>query len=361
MDLGPKAMYSPGMARKFNSISGLLAHGCDTVIDVRSPGEFAEDHIPGAINLPALSDEERAQVGTIYVQSSAFQAKKIGAAMVARNAADHLDGPLANKDGGWRPLVYCWRGGQRSGSFASILEQIGWRVEVIEGGYRSYRRMVVEMLHDQPLPHRLVLLDGYTGTAKTALLQIMAERGVQVLDLEGMAEHRGSIFGRRSVPQPSQKAFEGALSVALAGMDPNRPTVVEAESSKVGACVLPPSLWAAMRDAPRMRVSAPLAARADYLVSAYSDLLESPQELKTTLGFLRQMQGREAVEAWQAMVDSRAYHELAAALMQAHYDPRYEKSRNRSTTTVLGDISTQTLDAEALDRVATRLIDLLPG
>lgn len=358
MDLGHFRGYSTHMARHFESLRDILSHDYDTVIDVRSPSEFAEDHIPGAINLPALSDAERAEVGTIYVQSSAFRAKKIGAAMVARNAATHLDGPLAQKDGAWRPLIYCWRGGQRSGSFASILSQIGWRAEVIEGGYRSYRRMVVAALHDAPLRHRLILLDGYTGTAKTDLLPPLTERGVQTLDLEGLAAHRGSIFGHRAIPQPSQKAFEGRVAAALATLDPNRPTVVEAESSKIGTCQIPPSLWAAMCQAPRIRVSASLEARAEYLVRAYDDLLATPEDLKATLGFLRRMQGREKVEHWQALVDAGNYRDLAAELMQTHYDPRYAKSRDRTEFELYGDVRAVDLTPEGLEDVADRVVRL---
>ena len=170
------------MPLKLTTLKQVFQAPFDTVIDVRSPAEFAEDHIPGAISLPALGNEERARVGTIYTQDTPFKARKIGAALVARNVAAHLDGPLADKPGGWQPLVYCWRGGQRSGSFASILSQIGWRAQTIEGGYRSYRRLVVQAMHEEALPHRLILLDGNTGTAKTELLALLAA-------------HRGSLFG----------------------------------------------------------------------------------------------------------------------------------------------------------------------
>ena len=235
------------MPLTFDSLSAIHAAPFDTLIDVRSPAEYAEDHIPGAISLPVLSDAERARVGTIYTQQSAFRARKIGAALVARNAAKHIEGPLADHDGGWRPLVYCWRGGQRSGSFASILAQIGWRAETVAGGYRTYRRLVVRAMHEAPLPHRLVLLDGNTGTAKTELLGLLAARGVQVVDLEGLAAHRGSLFGAVARAQPSQKAFEGALAAAFDSLDTARPVVVEAESSKVGEVLVPPSVWAAKR------------------------------------------------------------------------------------------------------------------
>ena len=178
-----------------NSLESLKEFTADTIIDVRAPAEYADDHLPGAINLPVLDDTQRAEIGTIYKRNP-FMARKRGAAVVALNAANHLQGPLAAKDGGWQPLIYCWRGGQRSGAFATILEQVGWRVQLLEGGYRSYRREVVKALYDRPLLHRLMLIGGSTGTAKTALLHQLAAKGAQILDLEGIATHRGSLFGR---------------------------------------------------------------------------------------------------------------------------------------------------------------------
>ncbi|MBT8477242.1 MAG: tRNA 2-selenouridine(34) synthase MnmH, partial [Alphaproteobacteria bacterium] len=265
------------------SLSDLAALQADTVIDVRSSAEFAEDHLPGAINLPVLSDAERAEVGTIYVQDSAFRARRIGAALVAANAARHLQGPLADKDGSWQPLVYCWRGGQRSASFAAILTQVGWRTQVLTGGYRSYRRIVAQALYDDDWPTPLTLLDGNTGTAKTELLHLLAARGVQTLDLEGLARHRGSIFGPVAEAQPSQKAFESAIAGQLAGFDPARPVVIEAESSKIGDLLVPPSLWKAMAVAPRIEVAAPLGARAEYLTRAYADLEAAPDRVHAQL------------------------------------------------------------------------------
>ncbi|MEO1001278.1 MAG: tRNA 2-selenouridine(34) synthase MnmH, partial [Pseudomonadota bacterium] len=253
------------MAESFTDLAALRAAGFDDWIDVRSPAEFAEDHLPGAINLPVLSNAERAEVGTIYVQESRFRAKRIGAAKIARAVARHLDGPLSDRPAGWRPLVYCWRGGQRSGAMATILTQIGWRAETLSGGYRSWRRHVVAALYDTPLAHRLVLLDGNTGTGKTALLPRLAERGVQVIDLEGLAAHRGSLFGGVAEPQPAQKLFDSRVMAALSALDAGRVTVVEAESNHIGRLLVPPSLWAAMKLAPRIAISAPLPARAAFL------------------------------------------------------------------------------------------------
>ncbi len=349
------------MAIRFPSLSALRAHGFDDVIDVRSPAEYSEDHIPGAISLPVLSNAERARVGTIYTQEAPFKARKVGAALVARNAAAHIEGPLKDKDGGWRPLVYCWRGGQRSGSFASILAQIGWRAEVIEGGYRSYRRLVAAAMHDDPLPHRLVLIDGNTGTAKTEILARLADLGTQVVDLEGLAAHRGSVFGPVARPQPSQKAFEGALADAFDRLDPARPVVVEAESSKIGDLGVPPSVWAAMRAAPRVRLSAPLPARARYLASAYSDIVSDASRLQATLDLLMPLQGRHRVADWTALAREGKFEALAAELMQHHYDPRYAKSRAGREGGTLAEIALDGLSERDIGQAAERVAATLEG
>jgi len=332
-----------------------MAHRFDTVIDVRSPAEFADDHLPGAINLPVLSNDERAKVGTIYVQQSRFLARKIGAALVFRNAAAHVETQLMDKPGGWRPLVYCWRGGQRSGSFAWMLGQIGWRAEVIDGGYRSYRRLVKKALYDTPLPHHLVALDGYTGTAKTAILQVLRGRGVQVLDLEGLAGHRGSLLGGLAAPQPGQKAFESALAAALVGLDPARVVLIEAESSKIGARIIPPCLWTAMRHAPRIEITAPIDARTSYLVRAYDDILSDTETLRARLDPLRHFRGHAVVDAWFAMIGAGNKPGLTRALMMQHYDPAYDKSRHAHPFESLAKVNADTLDDTGLAQAASQI------
>lgn len=317
------------MAVALTSLTQIAALGFDTIIDVRSPAEWAEDHVPGAISLPVLSNDERARVGTIYKQESPFRARKVGGALVARNAAAHLEGPLADKDGGWKPLVYCWRGGMRSGSFATILRSVGWRADVIEGGYKAWRRLVVAQVYDLPVPAPVVVLDGNTGSAKTAVLALLAARGVQVIDLEALARHRGSLFGAMPGGQPSQKAFEGALALALAGLDPARPVVIEAESAKVGNCRLPPRLWRAMVAAPRIEIVAPRAERARHLAQAYGDLIADPARLAATIALLRPLHAAGVIAEWQAMAAAGAYEPLADSLMALHYDPRYARHRAR--------------------------------
>jgi len=312
--------------RILTSLVDLRHLPADTIIDVRSPSEFSEDHVPGAINLPVLSDAQRAEVGTIYVQDSAFKARKIGGALVAQNTATHLQGPLADHGGDWQALVYCWRGGQRSGAFATILNQVGWRVEILKGGYQSYRRLVVSTLYDTPLTHRIMLIEGGTGTAKTALLHHLSNAGAQILDLEGLAGHRGSLFGATADGQPAQKMFETLLAEALGNLDPTRITFVEAESSKIGERMIPPSVWAKMQTAPRIAISAPLSERATFLCRAYADLTTDAETLTSQIDQLRPYHGREVIEAWHAMAGTADWHSLASGLISAHYDPRYAKS-----------------------------------
>ena len=327
------------MALTLASLTDLAALRFDDIIDVRAPSEFAEDHLPGAINLPVLDDGERARVGTVYKQVAPFAARKIGAALVARNVARHLEGALADRTGGWRPLLYCWRGGQRSGAFATILGQIGWRVETIAGGYKAWRGLVLKQL--ETAPARLTVLDGNTGTAKTELLHLLAARGVQVIDLEGLANHRGSLFGARGA-QPSQRMFEGRLAHLLAGLDPSRPAVVEAESAMVGNCRLPPALWKALCAAPRIELEAPLPERAAYLARAYADVTADPARLAATIDLLRPWHAAERIGEWQALAARGEFKDLAGQLVAAHYDPRYLKHRSRN------DVPRQVLRLETL-------------
>ncbi|XBQ14965.1 MAG: tRNA 2-selenouridine(34) synthase MnmH [Oceanicaulis sp.] len=327
----------------------------DTVIDVRSPSEFAEDRLPGAVNMAVLDDAERAKVGTIYVQESPFLARKVGAAIIARNTAGWLDSALAGMEGGWKPLVYCWRGGGRSGAFSTILRAIGWRVTVLEGGYKAYRGAVVKTLYDDAVRLRVVLLDGDTGTAKTALLDRLATRGVQTLDLEAAANHRGSLFGWRPGGQPSQKLFETRLREALSRFDPAKPVLVEAESARIGALKLPPSLWAVMKDAPRLVVKAPLEARAAFLASAYADIAEDTPRLIERLQALKPFQGGERIARWEGLAKAGEIETLAGELMERHYDPAYARERSRHDRPALAELDAARLDADGLDALAAAI------
>lgn len=331
----------------------------DMVIDVRSPGEFAEDHVPGAVNLPVLSDAERAQVGTVYVQQSRFTARRLGAAHVARNVAHHLETALADRPGGFRPLVYCWRGGMRSNAMATILSQVGWRTTVLAGGYRTYRREVVARLYDGELALNFVLLDGQTGSGKTEMLGRLAARGVQTLDLEGLAAHRGSLFGAiAGRAQPSQKLFESRLLGALDALDPARPVVAEAESSKIGERMIPPALWTRLAAAPRIELSAARADRARYLVSAYGDLIADRAAMEAAFARLPIRPSAERLAAWRGMIASGAFADLAEAIMGLHYDPAYDRARRKHDRPLLATLDVVPTDPTSQDAAADAIARL---
>jgi tRNA 2-selenouridine synthase len=348
------------MIATLNDANSRALAAFDAIIDVRSPAEFAEDHIPGAINLPVLDNQERARVGTIYVQESRFLARRIGAALVARNIARHLEEALADRQGSFAPLIYCWRGGQRSGAMATVLDQVGWRVSVLVGGYRTYRRRVTGALYDGVFPTPVVILDGPTGVAKTDILHRVAASGGQVLDLEGLAAHRGSLFGALpNAPQPPQKMFESRLLAAIEALDPTRPVLVEAESSKVGEINLPPVIWRAMGGAPRITLSAPPAARAAYLLQTYGEVTADPARLEDILARLPPHHGRERKDAWRELAGRDAWLDLAQSLIENHYDPGYERSGRREGRICLGEIPLDDLSGEARERAAVRCLGLL--
>jgi tRNA 2-selenouridine synthase len=334
--------------------------GFDVIIDARTPSEFAADHVPGAINLPVLSDAERHEVGTIYVQESRFRARRIGGAYVAANVGRYLHNEMAEWPAAFQPLVYCWRGGMRSHSMAVILAQVGWRTTVLQGGYHSYRRRVVDRLYDgAPLKH-VVLLDGHTGTGKTEVLKRLEDRGVQTIDLEGLAEHRGSLLGALpGRPQPKQKMFESRLLAAIERLDPERPVVVEAESSKVGDLMLPPVLWSAMTEAPRIELQAPAPERARYLAQGYIELGQDSETLIALLSRLPDRPGRKRLEVWTGLVRSGALEKLAAGLMETHYDPAYRRSSRQHERAVLGTVPLEHLDAPDFDGAADRVAQLV--
>lgn len=317
------------MSLTLTRVSDPALAGFDDIIDVRSPSEYAEDHLPGAINLPVLDDAERARVGTIYKQVSPFDARRIGGALVAANAARHVAGPLADRDGSWRGLVYCWRGGQRSGSFATILSQIGWRVDRISGGYKAWRALVVDRVQNRPVSAPVIVLDGNTGSAKTAILGRLAARGWQVIDLEGLANHRGSLFGGRPEGQPGQKLFEGRLALALEALDPGRPVLVEAESSRIGNLNLPKAMWQAICAAPRIRLEVPLAARAAFTADRYAGVLGNDSRMAPILAQLAPLHPAERIDRWRQMLAAGDLTGISEGLLQDHYDPRYQRHRSR--------------------------------
>lgn len=299
----------------------------DAIIDVRSPAEFEDDHIPGAISLPALSNEERAKVGTIYKQVSAFEAKKVGAALISRNIATHIERFFLDKPGGYRPLVYCWRGGQRSGSFALVLAEIGFRPHTLIGGYKRYRHDVLERIETLPGQFQFRVVSGQTATAKTRFLEALEAAGAQVLDLEALANHKGSMFGLEpGTTQPSPRGFESEVVNALGQMDPAEPVWVESESPKIGQLYVPKTLHNAMRNAPSIRLQAPLKARVQHSVEDYRPWFDHPEEVRSRLERLTYRHGHEKINTWTSLIDRQDWKGLVEALLIDHYDPAYAGS-----------------------------------
>ena len=303
----------------------------DAIIDVRSPSEFAEDHLPGAINCPVLDDTQRVQVGTLYKTVSAFEAKKVGAALVAKNIAQHIESRFLDRPHDWKPLVYCWRGGNRSGAMAHIFARIGWPVSQLDGGYKSFRTHVNNDLAVLPQTLRYHVLCGPTGSGKSRLLQTLATQGAQVLDLEKLAAHRGSVLGDLpAAPQPSQKMFESSVWQLLRHFDPAQPVFVEAESKKVGKLRVPDALMDAMRASPCTTVELSMPNRVQLLMDEYAHFVTDPESLNAQLGFLTQLHGREKIAHWHQLARDGRMSELVEELLQKHYDPAYLQSIRRN-------------------------------
>jgi tRNA 2-selenouridine synthase len=310
--------------KRLDAVTVAQLDAFDEVIDVRSPAEFALDHVPSAVNCPVLDDAERAHVGTLYKQISPFDAKKIGAALVAKNIARHIDEHFRGRGHGWRPVVYCWRGGQRSAAMAYVLRQVGWDAATLEGGYRAYRREVMAQLDRMPQGFRFQVVCGATGSGKSRLLAALAAQGAQVLDLEHLARHRGSLLGELpGEPQPSQKMFDSLVWSALKRLDPSRPVFVEAESKKIGQLQVPAQLLARMREGECLRLEVPVPERVRFLIEEYGHFLEEPAALKEKLQCLTGRYGRAVIERWLVQTDSGAWGELVADLLVTHYDPSY--------------------------------------
>jgi len=317
----------------------------DAIIDVRSPAEFALDHIPGSINYPVLNNEERAQIGILYKQVSPFAAKKLGAAIVSRNIAQHLEQSMLDHPREWRPLIYCWRGGERSGAFTHVLNRIGWKAMQLEGGYQGFRRIVIDDLDLAAKQFQFQVICGMTGTGKTRILHELQSLGAQVLDLEGLAIHRGSVLGNEpDSEQPSQKGFETALWNALQSLDPSKPVFIESESKKVGGVHIPDALMETIRNGLCIELRSSLPTRVSWLLHEYHHFLENTAQFKEKLGLLTTRYGKVQIAEWFNQIDAGDFNPLVTDLLVKHYDPAYQSSIVRNFPKYRADFFTELLD-----------------
>ena len=333
----------------------------DEVIDVRSPSEFTEDHVPGAINLPVLDDAQRVEVGTRHKQVSAFDARRLGAGYVSSNIGRHLAEHFADKPSDYAPLLYCWRGGQRSQSMAHVLERVGWTVTLLRQGYKTFRRRVREDLETLPGSFRYHVLAGYTGTGKTAILQALIARGEQVLDLEGLANHQGSLLGEPPEGQNvSQKWFESQLWETLRRFDPQRPVWTEAESSKIGEVSCPKGVLYGIRSGITFEIEADRAERARFLSSGYRWWRENPDVLMAKLERLVPRYGHEEIDRWRSLADARDWPAFVGRVLEMHYDPAYARSRGKNYAPPSARVQVDRLLEDGPARAAQTLVGLEP-
>lgn len=303
------------------------------IIDARSENEYAEDHLPGARNWPSLHNEERHVIGTLYKQVSPFEAQKRGAALVATNIAGHIQRELTDTPKSWQPLVYCWRGGKRSGSLAMVLGQIGFKVTLVEGGYKAFRAALLAELPALAGRLQYRVVSGPTGSGKTRLLAALAQAGAQVLDLEALASHRSSVLGLiPGQPQPTQKRFDTLVWQALRSFDARRPVYVESESKKVGNVAVPDALIQAMRASPCFDLQLADDERVALLLEDYDFFVRDKAFFCARLDALTMLRGKAVVDGWKAQVANNQMEAVVRDLLLTHYDPGYLASMKRNFT-----------------------------
>lgn len=330
----------------------------NAILDARSPSEYALDHVPGAISAPVLDDAQRAEVGTLNAEQGAFEAKRLGAGLVAQNIGQLIATRFAHQGRDWKPLVYCWRGGQRSGSLATVMARIGWHTTMIDGGYRAFRRYVIDDLSARAPAQPWLVVAGRTGSAKSRLLQALAQAGEQVLDLEHLARHRGSVLGAwPGDPQPTQKHFETSIWDALRRFDVSRPVFVESESRKIGQCQVPEPLIHAMRASPVVVIEADVAVRSRFLLDEYAHFRSDPPGLLHMLDKLIALHGVERVAQWRMLIEQDHWDTLVERLLLEHYDPSYDRSMRRNFTQLeqAATVRLSGADAQGIDEAMQAL------
>jgi tRNA 2-selenouridine synthase len=330
----------------------------DTIIDVRSPLEFAEDHIVGAINCPVLSDLERQKVGTIYKKESSFKAKIIGSSLTAKNIAFHIENKFMEKKGSWQPLIYCWRGGQRSKAFSIVLSEVGWRTNQLKGGYKEYRNQVINFLDNIGPKLKITLISGKTGSAKTKILKSIENEGGQILDLEGLANHKGSLLGKiPDLIQPSQKFFESLIFNKIQKLNLKDKIYIEAESSKIGNIHIPKSIWKKMINSPRIEISANVELRAKFLVSDYDYMCNDPTLINPIIKGLKNRLSKKLFDEWTNLIDKKKWFDLTKSFLENHYDPSYSSNTIKNDRKVIKKITATSLNYSDIKDITKKILN----
>ena len=330
----------------------------DTIIDVRSPSEFEIDHIVGAINCPILYDDERQKVGTIYKQISSFKAKIIGSSLSAKNIAFHIEKEFLEKKGSWKPLIYCWRGGQRSKAFSIVLSEVGWRTYQLSGGYKEYRNDIIKYLDNIGMKLKIILISGKTGSAKTKILHSIRDQGAQILDLEGLARHKGSLLGAiPNLKQPSQKLFESLLFYEINKLNLKKNIFIEAESSKVGNVHIPKSIWSNMILSKRIEVVADVNTRAKFLIDDYQYMCKNPILIKPMIKGLKSRLSNNLIDSWEKLIDEKKWFELTKSFLENHYDSSYSSNTIKNDRKVIRELQATTLNNDDIKNIAKIIIN----
>jgi tRNA 2-selenouridine synthase len=330
----------------------------DTIIDVRSPSEFEIDHIVGAINCPILYDDERQKVGTIYKQISSFKAKIIGSSLSAKNIAFHIEKEFLEKKGSWKPLIYCWRGGQRSKAFSIVLSEVGWRTYQLSGGYKEYRNDIIKYLDNIGMKLKIILISGKTGSAKTKILHSIRDQGAQILDLEGLARHKGSLLGAiPNLKQPSQKFFESLLFYEINKLNLKKNIFIEAESSKVGNVHIPKSIWSNMILSKRIEVVADVNTRAKFLIDDYQYMCKNPILIKPMIKGLKTRLSNNLIDSWEKLIDEKKWFELTKSFLENHYDTSYSSNTIKNDRKVIRELQATTLNNDDIKNIAKIIIN----
>ena len=330
----------------------------DTIIDARSPLEFAEDHIVGAINCPVLSDLERQKVGTIYKKESSFKAKIIGSSLTAKNIAFHIENKFMEKKGSWQPLIYCWRGGQRSKAFSIVLSEVGWRTNQLKGGYKEFRNQVINFLDNIGPKLKITLISGKTGSAKTKILKSIENEGGQILDLEGLANHKGSLLGKiPDLIQPSQKFFESLIFNKIQNLNLKDKIYIEAESSKIGNIHIPKSIWKKMINSPRIEISANVELRAKFLISDYDYMCNDPTLINPIIKGLKNRLSKKLFDEWTNLIDRKKWFDLTKSFLENHYDPSYSSNTIKNDRKVIKKITATSLNNSDIKDIAKKILN----